>query len=74
MKTIDWSNDGMFRNTSDSAWSSTTYYADNSVSDASRGLRAGGYWSSSTGAGAFYVYYAIASSASAYIGARLMFL
>jgi len=74
MKTIDGSNDGMFRNTSDSAWSSTTYYADGSNSYASRGLRAGGNWGDGADAGAFYVYYASASSASANSGARLMFL
>ena len=74
MKTIDWSNDGMFRNTSDSAWSSTTYYADYSSSGASRVLRAGGSWSSGTDAGAFYVYATDASNAYASIGARLMFL
>lgn len=74
MKTIDWSNDWMFRNTSDSAWSSTTYYADYSYSYASRVLLAGGYWNYGTNAGAFYVINSVASSAGTSDGARLMFL
>lgn len=74
MKTIDWSNDGMFRNTSASAWSSTTYYADGSYSNASGVLRAGGGWANGASAGTFYVGSASASDAGAINGARLMFL
>ena len=74
MKTIDWSNDGMFRNTSDSAWSSTTYYADYSYSSASRVLLVGGHWSTGASAGAFYVGNAKASNVNTYNGARLQYL
>lgn len=74
MKTIDGTNDGMFRNTSDSEWSSTTYYADNSNSNTSRVLLAGGNWNSSTSAGAFYVGNTYATGASGVNGVRLMFL
>ena len=74
MKTIDWSNDWMFRNTSDSAWSSTTYYAAYSYSYSSRVLLAGGSWNNGANTGTFYVYYTKASDTYAYYGARLMFL
>lgn len=47
---------------------------DSSNSGASRVLLAGGFWYTSAFAGAFYVYYADASSAIASYGARLMFL
>lgn len=74
MKTIDGSNDGMFRNTSASAWSSTTYYADYSLSYKSSVLCAGGYWARGNYAGAFHVSYAGTFDSSANTGARLQYL
>ena len=74
MSAIAWTNDGMFQNISTTAWTDSTYYADYCGASASRVLGAGGGWNDGAFAGAFYVATYAASSASAYIGSRLMFL
>ena len=74
MKTIDWSNDGMFRNTSDTAWSWTTYYADNSGAGNSRALRIGGGYGTYSSGGIFSVSPTSPSYAEESYGARLMYL
>lgn len=74
MSAIAWTNDGMFQNISTTAWTNSTYYADNCRASASRVLFAGGYWNAGAAAGAFLVSAPAASSAYAYVGSRLMFL
>ena len=74
MKTIDWSNDGMFRNISDSWWDSYIYYTDNSYAAASKLICYGGYYSITWSSGTFCIYNPGLSFSSASNGARLMFL
>lgn len=74
MKSIDGSTDGVFRNTSDSAWGSTTYYCDFCNSSASRQILAGYNYSGWAYAGAFFLIANSTYNAHKSIGARLMYL
>lgn len=76
LSSIVWSNKWLFAPTATVSNSNyDTYYCDNANVGASRLAGAGGYYGSGSLAGAFLLYVRLsASSATTYVGARLMFL